>query len=234
MKASEELSRNDKLKQMFISFNPNEIDTYCKVKVYEKGSRIMNKGDYLDRLIFLSNGNIKVVNEFESGLNYTKLQLESVCLLGHIEALSKEDIIANTIISESRCVCIEMSKEQFIRWTTQSHDFALKVLKSLAIDFYMTIINQGEHLLNSSIYKLVKLLIDISESEFAKAKGNEKKECIIKDTKKNMAEKVGVSERTINRNILKLKDMNFISNRNRKIIITKDNYEKLKEYLSTL
>ena len=211
---------NKKVKEL-INRIPNEIKNNCKIKKFEKGKIVVLKENNIKSMYLHCKGQMKVRNEFENGFVYDFAVIEPISYIGAMEIMANKDTYSSTLQATADSIIIEISKEDFINW------IALDVLHFVSDNMYKQALKTGEVLAYPAICTLINYLINVFESE-------NKDEVFIEKTREEIASILGVSVRTINRNLKILKEENLLSVSRKGILITKKQCEKLYEKLDLI
>lgn len=217
---------NKKVKEL-INRIPNEIKNNCKIKKFEKGKIVVLKENNIKSMYLHCKGQMKVRNEFENGFVYDFAVIEPISYIGAMEIMANKDTYSSTLQATTDSIIIEISKEDFINWIENDHKLALDVLHFVSENMYKQALKTGEVLAYPAICTLINYLINVFESE-------NKGEVFIEKTREEIASILGVSVRTINRNLKILKEENLLSVSRKGILITKKQCEKLYEKLQLI
>ena len=167
------------------------------------------------------------IDLFENGFVYDFAVIEPISYIGAMEIMANKDTYSSTLQATADSIIIEISKEDFINWIENDHKLALDVLHFVSDNMYKQALKTGEVLAYPAICTLINYLINVFESE-------NKDEVFIEKTREEIASILGVSVRTINRNLKILKEENLLSVSRKGILITKKQCEKLYEKLDLI
>jgi CRP/FNR family cyclic AMP-dependent transcriptional regulator len=142
--------------------------------------------------------------------------------VGLIEILASKQKIAATVETVTECVTVKISKKDFLKWMEKDHYLSIIVAKKMAKDFYSIAYSNGELLLNSTMYTFISFII-----QWAKEQIGEGKEAFINKKRQQIADELGISLRTVQRNIKKLKQEELITVKNAKVYVNKKQYNLL-------
>ena len=217
---------NKKIKEL-IDRMPNDIKKNCKVKKFDKGQIVFLKEDNIRFMYLHLEGQMKVRNEFENGFVYDFALIEPISYIGAMEIMANKDVYSSTLQAITDSMIIEITKNDFIKWIENDHKLALDVLCFVSGNMYKQALKTGEVLAYPAICTLINYLINVFESK-------NKKEVFIQKTREEISSILGVSVRTINRNLKILKEENLLSVSRKGILITEKQCEKLYEKLNSL
>lgn len=227
------ISKNKDLKRYFEDIPQSEISKHCRLITCKPQNIIVKKGEFINFIGIIVSGRALLVNEFENGHAYILKELKLLSIIGDIESVSMAKGSACTIESIDECILITLNNKIFLKWIGMYHGFSIKVAKRLAERFHESSNENGKYLVYNSNYSLVATLINVVDN--VTSLNNEAEFTIkLKNTRKELGERIGLNERTINRLLQKLKNENFISINSGKIYINNIQYLKLKELKENL
>jgi len=201
---------------------PYYVEQYCKIREFKPESFILRKGDLLDNIYFLLQGTVNVLNEFEEGDSFHFAQVNSFNILGEIEFLAQEKIIAATCMAKTICLTIQIPLKNMEKWICDDNQFFHFIVKALAKKNYEASLNRGIELMYP-----IKHLLKIYLIKQLKIEGNYS--VILGKSRKNISEELGISVRSVNRAVHDLKAKNMISIEKGKIYVSKSQYSEIQK-----
>lgn len=221
------------LLEYFYTVPESEILGNCSVTKYRQGSTIMHKNDSVDVFELVFSGSIKIMNEFEDGNKYIHNKLHAPAILGDIELMadSKKYKSAATVVASTEVYCLVVPAEIYLQWAEEYPKFLRVIAKRLAIRFFESSDNLGNDIRYSTKYNLGSVLVRLIETTVEERNIPKDKdyEITIAETRKQIADMIVVTERTINRTLKLLKEEEYISIKSHKIAISKSQVEKIKK-----
>ena len=227
------ISLNKDIEKFFETIPDTELSKHCKIKTYKPHDIIAKKGENINFASVIVSGRALLLNEFENGHAYILKELHSLSVIGDIEIISSNRAAACTIETVENCTLIIIKDNIFLEWINLYHKFSINVSKRLAERFYDSSFENGKYLVYNSNYGLVSTIINIVENSSG---FNPKKTFNIKmkNTRKELGDRIGLNERTINRLLLKLKNENLITISSGKIYINNNQHTMLIELKENL
>lgn len=220
-----------------ITFNISNIPERIKNKgimvEFAPKSLIVSRGQFPKYIYFIYSGTAIGIRDYEDGNEYDYFQIDKENgNIGLLEILArKEQYIASIMcITPVRAIKIE----SYYIYDLIMSDITLlrRCTVLLANDLYMRSGNDGILYYLKGLNKIKYYLVNYYDKN-----KKEDENVILYDKYEEIANKTGISVRTVGRNIKQLKDSGQISSNNKKIIITKKQYEKMltdiKEKLKT-
>lgn len=215
--------------ERILSTIPLEIKNRLVVKRFPPETTIVRKDEELKRVYLICQGIIRVINEFSTGDQYIFTDLEAVAFIGDMEILADENKIACNNQTITECICIEMSRYDFMECFKSNQEFSNSVAIMLAKKLYPRSYFNGENIFYSLTYNVASFLIKyVSKNILGRSYAK------IPFTRQEMADRFGVSVRAVNRVIKKMKEDNLISISKGKIHIRLSQYDRLKDLLENL
>ena len=233
MESLDYISKNDYLKRSFEDIPQEELRKHSRLVVYKPQNIIVKKGGHINFIGIIISGRALLVNEFANGNAYILKELKLLSVIGDIEIVSSSKGSACTIESIDECILIVIDDKVFLDWMKRYHGFAIRVARRLAERFYESSNENGKYMVYNSNYSLISTIINVTEN-ITGGKTEEVFNIRLKNTRKELGERIGLNERTINRLLQKLKNENLISINSGKIYINNIQLQKLKELKENL
>lgn len=211
----------------YIDNIPKYIKNKCILRKFEKGKVIALKGNYIEYIYISCEGNMQVKNEFENGFVYSFAKVNPVAYIGVMEIMANKLTYSSTLKTNTECIVIQISKQDFLHWISKDQKLTLEVLHFISKSMYEQSLRTGEVLAYPAICILINYLLDAYKSK-------EKEVMILEKTREDIASILGFSVRTINRNLKILKDEDLISVNRKGISITKEQFTRLSYKLESI
>lgn len=208
-------------------FNLNDIPKNIQekgiIEEYSKDSIIVTKGDYPEYILFISSGIVIGSKEFENGNKYRYFQLDKTNgSIGLLEILAKKEEYVSTITALTNVKILKVPSNLILEVVMEDKILLRKCLDLLASDLYSTSENEGKFYYLKGIDRIRYYLIK-------KFENNNRDILILEEKYQELASEIGMSLRTIGRSLKELRDKNEIISNRKSIIVTKEQYIKLKE-----
>ncbi|GAA0181488.1 hypothetical protein SH2C18_40150 [Clostridium sediminicola] len=216
------------LANLFIGM-PAEIRMKCKVQNFDAKTIMIKKDEEPKYVYIIYSGTLKIFNEFQNGKILETAIVNDQDFVGLIEILASKDKIAATVETVTDCVALKISKNDFLKWLENDHYLAMIVARKMAKDFYNIAYSNGELLLNSTMYTLVSSIIEWTKEDIEEGKVS-----LINKKRQQIADELGISLRTVQRNIKKLKQEELITINTGKVYVNNEQYKALVNKLDEL
>lgn len=210
-----------------ISFNisvlPQHVIDQGVIVNFEPKSLIVSRGEFPKYIYFIESGTAIGIRDYADGNEYNYFQVDKYNgNIGLLEVLARKEKYIATImcVTEVRSLKIEAA---FIYEFIMTDITMLRRCNVLiADDLYMRSGNDGILYYLKGLNRLRYYLVNYYDKN--KNKG---KRVIVYSEYQEIANKIGMSIRTVGRSIKKLKDTGEISSHNKKIVIMENQYKTM-------
>lgn len=219
------------LTEYLFNIPEEEIINNSTVVKYKQGAKIMQKNDAVNDFEIVFIGSVKIVNEFGEGVNYIHKKLHAPVLLGDIEIVSEIEEVASTVICSTEAYSLKLPIVVYKNWINKYPDFTKVVAKHLAVRFYESSSTMGSDIRYNTKYNLASVLVKLADNVVRERNIPDEKdyEVTISETRKQIADMIVVTERTVNRTLKQFKEEDYVNIKNHKIAITKEQVNKIRE-----
>lgn len=206
----------------YLEHMPEELASSFTVRVYPAGSIIHQKHHDLQNFGIICDGNTRVINEFENGNVYMIEKNEPVDFIGEVTILAGMAETSVTIEALSTCTVMMFTRKDFEDWISRDIHFLKLVASHVAFKLYRSSFNNGAKLFYPPNFLILDYIL-----KYVKENGFEGGNTVlIKKTRQDLNEELGITVKTINRTIQKLKETGIISLSKGKISMSKAQYQK--------
>lgn len=205
---------------------PEELDGHFYLQKYRPHELIHQKNSVLTRVGILLEGAFRVVNELENG-NIFMIEInEPISFTGEIALLSGRRITSITIETIKDCLIAFLPVNLFEKWLMNDISLLRYVSVLVANKLYSTSYHIGERMFYSTKYVVLNYIL----TNCAEQSGSGER--IVRKTRQEICEEIGMSVNTINRTLQFFRDEGQIEIRKGKIFLDKQKYEKACEALA--
>lgn len=213
----------------YIKNMPLETKKHCIIRVIPPGKIIHQKNYELNYFAFVCSGEHRAINEFENGNIYMIEKNSPIDFVGEVTILAGQKQTSVTLETITECILLEIPRKDFEEWISQDINLLMLVAKKVAFKLYRSSSKNGAKLFYPPTYLLLEFII-----QYVEQKKTLKKVIMIPYTRERLYEELGMSVKTINRTIRKLKDMNLIGIEKGKIIMSQEQYALARQELTSL
>lgn len=211
---------------------PSELWHRYTIRVYPPGTIIHQKDFELTAFGIIAKGEHRVINEFQNGNVYMIEKNEPVDFVGEVTILAGMEKTSVTIETLTETTVIYFSRKDFEKWIETDIHFLRLVAGKVAYKLYRSSYNRGARL----FYPPHFILLDYILKAAASMGIEQKEEITLKQTRQELYEECGITVKTLNRTITRLKEDELISLKKGKITMTLAQYKlaqkKIHHYVS--
>lgn len=205
------------------------IEKGIKVE-YKPNSVMVSRGEFPENIYFILEGSVAGVREYSNGNVYSYFRLDKTNgSIGLLEILAKQEKYIATIVTVTEMKALRIDSAIVYRTIMEDIGYLRKCANMLSDDLYKRSGNEGVFYYLSGIdrvrYFLTSYYDDHPEQK------NEKGQMIVQAEYQEIANTIGMSVRTVGRNLQKLRASDEIRSERKKIVIGRKQYEKLMNHL---
>ena len=207
---------------------PEELKTRYTIKKYPPGTIIHQKDYPLDYFGIVCSGDHRVINEFENGNVFMIEKNEAIDFVGEVAILAEKERTSVSIETLTECVVFMISREDFEAWIAKDIHLLRLVAHKIAYKLYRSSYNRGARLFYPPTFLLLDYILKYATAHRIEENG----EIILRKTREGIREELGMTVKTINRTITKLKEDGMIDTRKGKVVMSLEQYEKAREQIA--
>lgn len=226
MTFDEVLEKVPKLKD-YLKNMPKELKNKFVVKVHPPGTIIHDQNTELNVFGIVASGEHRVINLFDNGNIFMIEKNEPIDFIGEVTILAGMPKTSVTIETITESIIMYIPRKDFEEWIKKDIHFLTLVSQKVALKLYRSSSNRGAKLFYPPHFLLLDYLLQFAQKE----KIQKDQTIIIKKTREELYEEIGVSVKTINRTIPKLKEDGVISIVKGKISISYEQYKLAKKMI---
>lgn len=194
----------------------------------DKNSIFVEEGTDINFVYILVEGTVRGIDYRIFGIVYDYIWFDWIKSFGAMEILLKINKYKTTLKTVTPCTMLKIHRSKYETWMLNDMNALHMEVEDMGLSLLEQARKERVFLFLQGSDRLLYLFMDIYE------KAHNEKEVIIKQTRKEISERTGLSIKTINRSIVKLEEHNFISKSGPKIKITSEDYKRIKGYLSPI
>lgn len=205
----------------YFTYMPQELLERYTIRTFPPGYIIHQKDYPLNYFGIIVHGDHRVINEFENGNVFMIEKNEAVDFIGEVAIMAGMEKTSVTIETLTECVAFMISREDFEMWIAKDMHFLRLIAREIAFKLYRSSYNRGAKLFYPPTYLFMDYLLKNAEQGKILAKGSFK----LSKTREEIREELGMTVKTINRTISKLKEQQQINVSGGKVILTLAQYQ---------
>lgn len=218
--------------ETYFRYMPEELKTRYTIRTFPPGTIIHQKDYPLDYFGIVVSGNHRVINEFENGNVFMIEKNEAIDFVGEVAILAEKATTSVSIETLTECVMFMISRADFEMWIAQDIHLLRLVAHKIAYKLYRSSYNRGARLFYPPTFLFLDYLLKYASFHHIE----EKDEIVLRKTREGIREELGMTVKTINRTIAKLKEDGLIDTRKGKVVMSLEQYklaqEKIAYYVS--
>lgn len=196
---------------------------------YAKGTKIIEKGDFPSHVYFIVKGVVQGQRSYENGNEYRYFETDNTSgNLGLLEVLSRKRRYSATITCLTDVDVIKIEASIVYQTIMQNQKLLQMAVLLLGEDLYRSSKQDGIYYYHSGIDRLRIYLKDYFEKYQVEAK----EKVVVTKTYEMIASHIGVSAKTVSRNMQKLKAAGEVGMEGKRIVLTNRQYNLLKAKVS--
>ena len=197
----EELVREVPELEEYTRYMPEELWQRCSIRVYPPGTIIHQKDYKLEYFGLIAKGEHRVINEFQNGNVYMIEKNEPIDFVGEVTILAGMEKTSVTIETLTETTVAFFSRKDFEDWISKDIHFLRLVAHKVAYKLYRSSYNRGNRLFYPPQHLLLLYFLQYIEEYHS---------CVIRRTREEIHEETGISVKTLNRTIRKLKESGMV------------------------
>nr|WP_317450403.1 Crp/Fnr family transcriptional regulator [uncultured Sellimonas sp.] len=197
---------------------------------YKPNSVMVSKGEFPANIYFILEGNVAGVREYSNGNVYSYFRLdEKNGSIGLLEILAKQEEYIATIVTVTEVKALRIDSAVVYRAIMEDIGFLRKCSNMLSDDLYKRSGNDGVFYYLAGIDRVRYFLTNYYNDH--PERKNEKGQMIVQAEYQEIANTIGMSIRTVGRNLQRLRETDEIRSERKKIVIGQKQYENLMSHL---
>lgn len=202
---------------------PEHIKTNFALKRFEPHSIIHQKDAEITSFGIVCKGQHRVINEFENGNIFMIEKNKAPSFIGEVTLLAGYTSSSVTIETITECLVMFISLEDFDAWVAADNRFLRYITKDIARKLYSASYSRGERQYYSVRYLVLKHLMAQTRDRLAQGAA----QVVIKQTRQQIAEEMGLTAKTLNRTVKELKDRGMLGIQKGKVTVTASQFEAM-------
>ena len=215
--------------ETYFKYMPEELKTRYTIRKFPPGTIIHQKDYLLDYFGIVVSGDHRVINEFENGNIFMIEKNEAIDFIGEVAILAEKATTSVSIETLTECVVFMISRADFEMWISQDIHLLRLVAHKIAYKLYRSSYNRGAKLFYPPTFLFLDYLLKYATNHHIEASG----EIVLRKTREGIREELGMTVKTINRTITKLKKDGLIDTRKGKVVMSLEQYKLAQEKISS-
>lgn len=212
----------------YLSNAPYWVLDSANIITKKKDTMFIEENAPVDYVYILLNGTVRAVDYRVKGVSYDYMWFGPGKTFGAMEIFYKIPLYMTTIMTVTECTLLVVSKKNYEKWIWDDKN-ALQ----------MEIISTGNMLLEQNRTGRIVLFLQGMDRIiyfFAQNYKTQKQDnvAVFDISRQEIAERSGFSVKTVNRAVKKMAEDGYITQKGHKIIISEEQFQKMKNYLAPI
>lgn len=194
--------------EFFDNLNNEEIEKLISnigysVKAYKKGEVIANEEDECNSLGFVLDGTIEIQRIYLSGKQITLKRLSNGDVFGEALIFSNTSKYASTVVAFSKCSILYIGKADILKLCTMDERVLGNFMSALSNKILMLNSKIKSIAFKSIKHKVINFILE-------QAKMQKSETINLKESKEEIASSMGIPRPSLSRELMNLRDLNYI------------------------
>lgn len=190
---------------------PYELLRKMKIREYKANEFVRNQDEVYHTMYIVLGGELDIYVESENGKKYYLNTYRKGCFIGELEMFGNHPYVSR-VEAKTNIKLLEIEKEDFILWVQTDRNMNDYFVKTLCESSYALCRNMG----NNTLYSLTQRICQYFVSSVG---ANTKTDNLVEISSEDLAERMAVTQRSVNRVLQKLRETGFIEIAKKKIIV---------------
>lgn len=225
MIADTEQDRGNYLKALF-EYVPDAIVEGLIYEEIPKGQYILRAGAPSDMIYIILSGQITGVDHQKMGRVYYFMDFTKMYLIGDFEIFADLPEYCISVCAAKACRLLKIPSRRYMSWIQHDENALFLRMKNIMATLTSERIVDREYIFMSCTERLADYLIQSYRNGKKDSLGLHR----VSKTQSELADRVGYNVRSVQRSISSLEKDGLISNENGKIMLSQEQFLKLKQY----
>lgn len=210
MQICENIEKDSKIYEI-MKCCPYDLLRRMKIREYKANEFVRNQDEVYHTMFIVLGGELDIYVESENGKKYYLNTYRKGSYIGELEMFGNHPYVSR-VEAKTNVKLLEIEKEDFIRWVQTDRNMNDYFIKTLCEGSYALCRNMG----NNTLYTLTQRICQYLVSSIG---ANTKSDNVIEISSEDLAERMAVTQRSVNRVLQKLREIGFIEIAKKKIIV---------------
>lgn len=216
--------KNSYLSNLF-KYMPEAIAKELIYVEAKKDENLLVAGTPCESVYILLKGEVIGIDHQKMGHIYSFMDFMKVYIIGDFEVFAGYPEYSVSIKVAQDCKLLKIPVNSYLRWIQHDENALFLRLNNILTTLTFERKMEREYLFMSCKERLVSFLLKLYEKECKNFKPFK-----VEMTQTDLADKIGFNVRSVQRGVVALEKENWISNESGKIVISHEQYLKLKQY----
>jgi len=190
---------------------PYELLRKMKIREYKANEFVRNQDEVYHTMYIVLGGELDIYVESENGKKYYLNTYRKGCYIGELEMFGDHPYVSR-VEAKTNVKLLEIEKDDFIHWVQTDRNMNDYFVKTLCESSYALCRNMGNNTLYSLTQRICQYFVSSVEADA-------KTDNLVEISSEDLAERMAVTQRSVNRILQKLREAGFIEIAKKKIIV---------------
>lgn len=209
---------------------PEEIKNRMAIRKVEKGRSILLAGEPCESIFIILKGRAIGIDVQLPEKIYEFKEFGPGRFLGEFECLSSIPEYGISVRTLTDCTLCVILSEMYLEWMKHDGNALFLRTQNILLELTRQTRNDRKYLMLECMDRMVLYLLEYCEKQYSE-KQDRTMEIFIQRTREELSNAIGFTEKTINRNIRKLAEQDFVSVHSGKISISRKQYDAMNHYV---
>lgn len=205
---------------------PEEIAKEIMYKEVKKDENLLIAGNPTETVYIILKGHVVGLDHQKLGRVYSFMDFTKMYIVGDFEVFAGCSEYGVSICTAEDCKLLKVSSNSYLRWIRQDENALFLRLNNILTTLTFERKMDRKYLMMGCKERLADFLVKMYEKDITDAEGRFK----VLKTQNELADKIGFNVRSVQRSISSLENEDLISTESGKVIISQEQYERLKQY----
>ncbi len=220
-----EPQRREYLKSMF-QYVPDAIVKAMSCKTFQKEEYLIRAGYDCTTVYIILSGNVAGLDYQKQGKAYYFMDFAKMYVVGDFEVFGDIPQYGVSICATQHCSVLTLSGACYLAWVRHDENALFLRIKNIMSMLIFETKNERELIFMNCKERLAKYLAEAYEHKHGQSCERYK----VDKTQPELSDRIGYNVRSVQRSIAALEKERLVSVENGKIVLTQEQYLKLKQY----
>lgn len=220
--------KQQKYLNQYLNNAPRWVLETMQVVHKDKNTIFIEENEAADHIYILAQGVVRAIDYRIQGVAYDYMWFYAVKVFGAMELFCNIKEYMTTLMTVTPCIMLVISKANYDRWIWEDKN-ALRMEMESTASYLLEQNRKGRVFL---FLQGMDRILYIFVKSYEQTRTEDR--FVLDKSRQELAETSGLSIKTVNRAISKMLENGYIQRDGRKIIITGEQYIKMKEYIDSM
>lgn len=208
---------------------PEEVAKEIMYKEVKKNENLLIAGNPTETVYIILKGHVVGLDHQKLGRVYSFMDFTKMYIVGDFEVFAEYSEYGVSICTTEDCKLLKISSNSYLRWIRHDENALFLRLNNILTTLTFERRMDRKYLMMGCKERLADFLAKMYEKDIVDMEDKEVRFKVMK-TQNELADKIGFNVRSVQRSIASLEKEDLISTESGKVIISQEQYVRLKQY----